>query len=41
MDKQATWEALKQQAVERFSPGTVFGEGSLDGRLTIVCEAPG
>ena len=41
MDKQATWETLKQQAVERFGPGTVFGEGSLDARLTIVGEAPG
>ncbi len=41
MDKQATWETLKQQAVERFGPETVFGEGSLDARLTIVGEAPG
>ena len=41
MDKQATWETLRQQAVERFGPGTVFGEGSLDARLTIVGEAPG
>ena len=41
MDKQAAWETLKQQTVERFGPGTVFGEGSLDARLTIVGEAPG
>jgi uracil-DNA glycosylase family 4 len=41
VDKQATWETLKQQAVERFGPGTVFGEGPLDARLTIVGEAPG
>ena len=41
MDKQAAWETLKQQAVEHFGPGAVFGEGSLDARLTIVGEAPG
>ncbi len=41
MDKRATWETLKQQAVDRSGPGTVFGEGALDARLTIVGEAPG
>ena len=41
MDKQAIWEKLKQQAVERFGPGTVFGEGSLDAQLSLVGEAPG
>jgi uracil-DNA glycosylase family 4 len=41
VDKQATWETLKQQAVERFGPGTVFGEGPLDARIAIVGEAPG
>jgi uracil-DNA glycosylase family 4 len=41
VDRRATWETLKQQAVERFGPGTVFGEGALDARLTIVGEAPG
>jgi uracil-DNA glycosylase family 4 len=41
VNKQAAWETLNQQAVEHFGPGTVFGEGSLDARLTIVGEAPG
>jgi uracil-DNA glycosylase family 4 len=41
VDKQAAWEALKQEAIERFGPGTVFGEGPLDARIAIVGEAPG
>src|SRR5215212_9155056 len=41
VNEQTAWETLKQQAVERFGLGTVFGEGSLDARLTIVGEAPG
>lgn len=41
MDEQAAWETIKQQAVERFGPEMVFGEGSLDAGLTIVGEAPG
>ncbi len=41
MDKQAAWETLKQEAIERFGPGIVFGEGPLDARVAIVGEAPG
>ncbi len=41
MDKQAAWETLKQEAIERFGPGIVFGEGPLDARIAIVGEAAG
>ena len=40
-EKRTTWEELKRQAVERFGPETVFGEGPLGARLAIVGEAPG
>lgn len=41
LDKREAWETLRKQAMERFGPELVFGEGPLDARLAMVGEAPG
>ncbi len=41
MARKAEWEKLKEQSAKRFGEDSVFGEGSLNSRLTLVGEAPG